>query len=58
VSKTAQVLALLREPSTWSGLAVLAVLAGMTIEQFQAIANAGAAVAAAVSVLKREGPSR
>lgn len=46
---------LLREPSTWSGLSVLAVLAGMTVEQFQAIAHAGAAVAAAVAVFKREG---
>jgi hypothetical protein len=47
-------LQLLREPSTWAGLGMLAMLAGATIEDAQAIGNAGAAVGGALAVLLRE----
>lgn len=45
---------LLREPSTWAGLGVLAGLAGVHFDQWQAIAHAGAAVAGAVAVIMRD----
>jgi hypothetical protein len=45
----------LREPSTWAGVSVLLALAGVSSEQVQAIAHAGAAVAGAVAVLLPEG---
>lgn len=43
-------LSLLREPSTWAGMAGLFIMLGLNVEQAQGIANAGAAVAAALAV--------
>lgn len=45
----------LSEPSTWAGLAALGVLVGMTFEQVQAVANAGAALSGVLAVLLGEG---
>jgi len=45
----------LKEPSTWAGLSALAMLAGLTVEQAQAVATAGAAVAGAIAVFMPEG---
>lgn len=44
-------LARLREPSTWAAFAGLAVVVGLTAEQWQAVATAGAAVAGLIAVL-------
>jgi hypothetical protein len=46
-----------KEPSTWAGLAVLAGLFGVPLapEQFQAVAQAGAAVAGGLAVFIPEG---
>ena len=43
-----------KEPSTWPGLAGLAVVFGVTAEQWSMIGNAVAAVAAAVAMLVAE----
>lgn len=53
--KTLAVLARLREPSTWAGLCGLGVLIGATVDQVQAVANAGAAVAGLLAVVLSEG---
>ena len=45
----------LREPSTWSGLSALLMLAGVSVQGAEAIGQAGAAVAGAVAVLMPEG---
>jgi len=51
------ILARLREPSTWAGLATLVALFGgrVTTEQVSAVAELGAAAAAAAAVFLREG---
>jgi hypothetical protein len=43
-----------KEPSTWAGLAGLAVVFGVTSEQWSVIGNAVAAVAAAIAMLVSE----
>ena len=43
-----------KEPSTWAGLAGLAVVFGITYEQWSMIGNAFAAVAAAVAMFVAE----
>jgi len=43
-----------KEPSTWAGLAGLAVVFGVTAEQWSMIGNAVAAVAAAVAMFVSE----
>ncbi len=43
-----------KEPSTWAGLAGLAVVFGVTAEQWSTIGNAVAAVAAALAMFVRE----
>lgn len=53
--KRAAVVRKLAEPSTWAGLAALGVLVGMTVEQVQALAHAGAAVAGVMAVVLGEG---
>lgn len=50
-----KILSHLREPSTWAGLSGLFMLAGLNIEQAQAVAHAGAAIAAGVAVFLPEG---
>ena len=42
------------EPSTWAGLAGLAVIFGISADEWQVMSNALAAVAAAVSMFVRE----
>ena len=42
---------LLRQPSTWAGFSGLFILFGLNVEQASSIANAGAAVSAALAVL-------
>jgi hypothetical protein len=54
VNRITYTLHLLRQPSTWAGLGVLAGLAGLHAEQWQAVAHAGAAVAGLVAVLMNE----
>ena len=44
----------LKEPSTYAGFSVLAVLFGVQIEQFQAIANVIASIAAALGMFMSE----
>lgn len=53
--KRAAVVKKLSEPSTWAGLAALGVLVGMTVEQVQAVAHGGAAVASVLAVVLGEG---
>lgn len=43
-----------KEPSTWAGLAGLAVVFGVTTEQWSVISNAVAAVAAVVAMFVSE----
>ena len=43
-----------KEPSTWAGLASLAVVFGVTSEQWSMIGNAVAAVAAAIAMFVAE----
>ena len=43
-----------KEPSTWAGLAGLAVVFGVTAEQWSMIGNAVAAVAAAIAMFVSE----
>ena len=43
-----------KEPSTWAGLAGLAVVFGVTAEQWLVIGNAVAAVAAVIAVFVAE----
>ena len=43
-----------KEPSTWGGLAGLAVVFGVTAEQWPMIGNAVAAVAAAIAMFVSE----
>ena len=43
-----------KEPSTWAGLAGLAVVFGVTAEQWSVIGNAVAAVAAAIAMFVAE----
>lgn len=43
-----------KEPSTWAGLAGLAVIFGISADEWQVMSNALAAVAAAVSMFIRE----
>ncbi len=43
-----------KEPSTWAGLAGLAVVAGISAEQWQVISTAVAAVAAAIAMFLSE----
>jgi len=45
----------LGEPSTYAGLSGLAILLGMTIEEFQVITNAVAGIFAVISVFRGEG---
>lgn len=42
------------EPSTWAGVAAILGLAGLNIEQAQAVAHAAAALAGAVAVFMGE----
>lgn len=44
-----------REPSTWAGVSVLLALFGVNVEQAQAVAQVGAALAGAAAVFMREG---
>ena len=43
-----------KEPSTWAGLAGLAVVFGVTAEQWSMVGNAIAAVAAAIAMFVSE----
>ena len=43
-----------KEPSTWAGLAGLAVVFGVTAEQWSVVGNAVAAVAAAIAMFVSE----
>ena len=43
-----------KEPSTWAGLAGLAVVFGVTAEQWSMVGNAVAAVAAAIAMFIAE----
>ena len=43
-----------KEPSTWAGLAGLAVVFGVTAEQWSMVGNAIAAVAAAIAMFVAE----
>lgn len=52
--KALAVLERLREPSTWAGLCGLGVLLGASVEQVQAVAHAGAAVAGLLAVVLSE----
>ena len=45
-----------REPSTWAGLAALGLLCGIDPGKVDAVAQAGAAIAAAAAVLLPERP--
>lgn len=53
--KTAEIIARLREPSTWAGLSGLLVLLGVNVEAVQAVAQVGAGIAALAAVIVREG---
>ena len=53
-SVTFRVLNRAKEPSTWAGLAGLAVVFGVTAEQRSVISNAVAAVAAAIVMFVSE----
>ena len=46
----------LKEPSTYAGFAGLAMLVGINAEQYQAIANAVAALAGAIAIFTAERP--
>lgn len=58
MTRAQSVLGLLRQPSTWGGFGVLAALAGVTFEEWQAIAHAGAAVSGALAILLPESGAR
>lgn len=42
------------EPSTWAGISALLALAGLNVEQVQAISHAGAALAGVLAVFMGE----
>lgn len=44
----------LKEPSSWAGLSALALALGVRADEWSAIGTAGAAIAAAISIVLKE----